>query len=249
MSAQGFEFDTSLYPQEDVASFESYADGASSDRFELETVEVKPVLKQKIEAVREVPVVAAVEEKVEAVKTVEEKKRPLLVPISEPRQAKEAKPELVELNAFGDNTGVVAEYKVDVVPAKPIVPINPVVAEDVDDNISLTELKINFRPFKSDMSVKTVRWLKEFSKKAAVNFDNIVEIRVSPNLPYLQNERLLMLKGILNSNGVYDQQIRVIANRKSADSVIVKVIINDDVEELPEIVNYQDLNGSYYYYY
>ncbi len=205
---------------EKYSEFDRYAQGTSAERF---TEGAQPV--------------------VESVKKGSAKKqnRPLLVPIKE---------DIIVSNNISESSGVTAEYKVDVVsvPASVVAPISN--AQKDDGNISLTELKINFKPSKSDLSVKTVRWLKEFSKKAVLNFENIIEIKISPNMPYLQNERLLMLRGVLTANGVYDQQIRVVTTRRAADSVIIKVIEAEDedsVEQNP--MNYAEKEEAYYYYY
>ncbi len=170
----------------------------------------------------------------------------------------EKKPLLVLVEDEGNRTAnSFDEYEVEVVPVSNLALTKPVEkAENISDanSISLSVLKINFRPKKSDLSVKTMKWLKEFSSKVSADFDNIVEIKVSPNLPALQIERLLMLKGILNDNGVYDEQIRIIANRKPVDSIVVKVIekeefaIPEKSTSISEIENQPHFDNYYYYY-
>lgn len=95
--------------------------------------------------------------------------------------------------------------------------------EGMDPSMPLNEIRLNFDPHVTDLSVQNIKWLREFAKKARQSDLPMVEVRISSLRPEMQSARYDMVLRTLTNNGLYEEQIRPIITERHPDSFVVSL--------------------------
>ena len=107
--------------------------------------------------------------------------------------------------------------------------------EGMDPNMPLNEIRLNFDPHMTDLSVQNIKWLREFAKKARQSDLPMVEIRMSSLRPDMQAARYDMVIRTLTNNGLYEEQIRPIITERHPDSFIVSMAKKNQSTRLQQL--------------
>ena len=96
------------------------------------------------------------------------------------------------------------------------------------DFIMPQEIKVSFYKNASHFSGQTIKWIKAFSVSAMNDPRLVVQVRLSTQMPGVQQKRLSIIQNALIGNGLSPHQIQVIFTNRPADSLVLRTIVKPE---------------------
>ena len=90
-----------------------------------------------------------------------------------------------------------------------------------------SEIRLSFKQGSSEISVNTVNWINKFANNALKDKSVLIEVRMAVDyIGNLQTKRFSLIKGILKSKGISNNQIIPIFSSRPSNSIVLRTIQN-----------------------